>query len=102
MQLAGRWWEGRFGVAAGGTEIVVLPAAARVAVSTEPGASGTATVDYSVSPTANVNGGSATWLPLIDAAATTAEAGRTTPTRALRLSAIGAPATFDVLQWAAD
>ncbi|MDI3259692.1 MAG: hypothetical protein QJR02_08350 [Sinobacteraceae bacterium] len=100
MQLLGRFWELRVSVPAGASEVVILPAAARVSVSAAPVAGGAATVEYTVSSADEVNGGTPIWIKLIDAATAGAEANRSVPTRALRLSAATAAAVFDILQWA--
>lgn len=102
MQLLGRFWEDRIDVAAGASIVIELPAAARVSVGAIPGSGGTATAEFTVSSKALIEAGTATWLPLIDASATNAEANRVAPTRALRLSAATAGASFDVLQWSCD
>lgn len=102
MQLLGRYWEGRVAVAAGQAVVLDLPAAARVSVGANPGASGTATVEYTVSGKALVDADTATWLSLIAATSTAAEANRSVPTRALRLTATTTAASFDILQWACD
>lgn len=86
-------------VAAGASEIVELPRVGPSSVAVAPQGTGSADVEYTVAPLADVRDGSATWLawPAGNVSAAT-EDGRETPTTAYRISATTEPCRVEVLQ----
>ncbi len=102
FQLNGNVWDLNASVQAGEQAVLVLPCrGASLSIAVQPGAGGTALVEFCVCAPAVMRAGNAVWLPWPHGAVSSA-AGIDTdkPTTAFRVTAAGADALVQIAQGA--